>query len=134
MYYFDTCIWLNIFKKEKKFFKDSLRVLKKIEKENSSILVSTIILKEIYFKYESFNEIKTFFKSHDLIQIIKTTNKDYDQARQYEKDNNSKISFYDYLHVAICRRLNLILITRDKDLLNFSKTKIITKSPSQLIS
>ena len=94
--------------KRKKFFTKSLHLFKTIEKENTKIFVSTIILKELYYKCKNFHLLKKFFQSCNSIEIIKTTKEDYKLARQYEKENDYKISFYDYLHIAICKRLNLI--------------------------
>ncbi|MBT4538739.1 hypothetical protein HOI26_00900 [Candidatus Woesearchaeota archaeon] len=45
-----------------------------------------------------------------------------------------KISFYDYLHVAISKRLNIPLITRDKDLIIFAKKHIEVYRPEELIN
>ena len=65
--------------------------------------------------------------------MIKTVPEDYDLARKFEDEEEIKISFYDYLHVAISKRLNIPLITRDKDLITFAKKDIEVYRPEELI-
>jgi len=135
-YYVDACIWLNLFKKEGdetkgvpywKLAKDFL------EKENK-IIISTIVLKELSFKLgDQFQEKLKFFKETNFIEIIKTVPEDYDVARKFEDEEEFKISFYDYLHVAIAKRKNIPLITRDRDLINFADKHIEVYKPEDLI-
>ena len=66
--------------------------------------------------------------------MIKTVPEDYDLARKFEDEEEIKISFYDYLHVAISKRLNIPLITRDKDLITFAKKHIEVYRPEELIN
>ena len=128
--YLDTCIWLNLFKKEKDYWRDT----KKLLEDYKEIYVSTIVLKEMQFVIpKKFLAIKDEFQKDDTIHIIKTTTKDYDMARHFELQHAS-LSFYDYLHVAIAKRLNAILITRDRDLYNFSKNIVSTKFPKELLT
>jgi predicted nucleic acid-binding protein len=134
-HYLDTCIWLNIFKKEKQFYKTSKELIENIKNNNEKIIVSTIVIKEIHHKTKiNFKKILIFFKSQNHIELIKTTEDDYELARKLETTNNYKLSFYDYLHTAIAKRTNTILITRDKDLLNFAKQIINCKNPNELIN
>ncbi|MFC1800816.1 hypothetical protein ACFLYT_02040 [Nanoarchaeota archaeon] len=55
-YYLDTCIWLNLFKKEgdaargTPYWKITEDFIKYIEENNKQIIVSTIVLKELSFK------------------------------------------------------------------------------------
>ena len=66
--------------------------------------------------------------------MIKTVPEDYDLARKFEDEEEIKISFYDYLHVATSKRLNIPLITRDKDLITFAKKHIEVYRPEELIN
>ena len=59
---------------------------------------------------------------------------DYDLARKFENEEEIKLSFYDYLHVAIAKRLNVPLITRDKELIYFAKKHIGVFKPEDLIN
>ncbi len=130
IYYLDTCIWLNIFKKEKKFWKQAYNII-----QNNNLIVSTIVLKELKFTLKNkFNIVLDFFKEDDYIDLIKTTNEDYNLARNFENEDFFKLSFYDYLHVAICVRNKFHLITRDYDLIKFAKKKIKVNKPEDLLN
>ncbi len=72
------------------------------------------------------------FKESDFIKIIKTTTSDYETARKWERIHK-QLSLYDYLHIAIAKRLNATLITRDKKLMKFSKNIVPTCKPEDLI-
>ena len=61
------------------------------------------------------------------------TPEDYELARKWEQEHDS-LSFYDYVHVAIAKRLNVPLITRDEDLTKFAKSYIKVFKPEELIS
>jgi predicted nucleic acid-binding protein len=139
-YYLDTCIWLNLFKKEGdstkgapywKIAKDFLEQIKSDEK----VIVSTIVLKELIFTAgDKFELIKSFFKASEFIEIIKTVPEDYDFARKLENEDRLRISFYDYLHIAIAKRINALLITRDKDLITKANKLIQANKPEELIN
>ncbi len=138
-YYIDSCIWLNLFKKEGDetkgipYWKLAKDFIEQIKDEEDFIIISTITLKELTFKLsERFNEVKQYFQENDFIQIIKTTPEDYEQARQWEQEHRL-LSFYDYLHVAIARRLNLVLITRDRDLIEFAEEYVKVFKPENLL-
>lgn len=140
IYYVDTCIWLNLFKKEgdstkgKPYWEIARDFLDKVAVSNNKILVSTIVLKELSFKVESqFPKILDFLKNSDYIEIIKTTTEDYDFARNLENTEKVKLSFYDYLHIAIAKRLSLHLITRDKDLIVVAKEYVKVNKPEDLM-
>src|SRR3989344_1127804 len=139
-YYVDTNIWLNLFKKEGDYtkgipyWKIAKEFIEKVNEDNDKIIVSTIILKEIYFTVkDKFNLIKRFFKESEFIEIINTMPEDYSLAREWERIDG-KLSFYDYLHTAISKRLSLVLITRDSDLIEFARAHIQVSKPEDLIS
>ena len=139
-YYVDTSVWLNLFKKEGDetkgipFWKSAEDFIAYVEQHEGTIFVSTIVLKESYFKLqEKFQVAKDFFKNHKNIKIIKTTNDDYELARRLEQTHSFKLSFYDFLHIAIAKRLSVPLITRDGDLIEVAKELISVKKPENLI-
>ncbi len=139
-YYVETCIWLNLFKKEGDSIKGipywelAKDFIEQVEKQNNSIIVSTIVLKELYFTARGkFNIIKKFFKDTNYIKIIKTTPEDYNQARKWEQEHGL-LSFYDYIHLAITKRLNIPLITRDRDLIDFAENYVEVFKPEDLIN
>ena len=139
-YYIETCIWLNLFKKEgdpKKgipYWKLAKDFIEQVEGQDEKIVVSTVVLKELYFTAkDKFNRIKKFFKESEYIKIVKTTPEDYELARKWEQEHGA-LSFYDYIHVAIAKRLNIPLITRDEELIEFGKSHIEVFKPEELIS
>lgn len=138
--YLDTCIWLNLFKKEgdstkgTPYWESAEKLIQQLNAKDGTIIVSTIVLKELTFKLEDkFNLAKKFFTEVKSIQIIKTLPEDYNLAREME-DYHGLLSFYDYLHVAIAKRVGAKLITRDNDLILFAKDKIVVLKPEELIS
>lgn len=140
-FYLDTCIWLNLFKKEGDktkgvpYWKSASDFIHRVSKDNNRIIVSTIILKELKFTAEEkFEDIMKFFKDSEFIKIIKTTNEDYDFARRLESDEDYKISFYDYLHIGIVKRLKIPLITRDKDMIKVAEKLVEVNKPEDLLS
>lgn len=139
LHYVDTCIWLNLFKKDGDetkgipYWKLAKDFIEQVEDDKDIIFVSTITLKELTFKLgDKFNEVKQFFQESDFIKIIKTTPEDYNQARTWEQDHQL-LSFYDYLHVAIAKRLNTPLITRDRDLMEFAREHVEVFRPEDLL-
>ena len=136
-YYVESCIWLNLFKKEGDATKGipSWKLAKDFLEDNNKIIVSTIAIKEISFKIpDKMDYVIKFFKDNDNIELIKTKPEDYDLARKFETEDEFKISFYDYLHVAISKRLNIPLITRDNELIQFAKKHVEVFKPEELIN
>ena len=144
LFYLDTCIWLNLFKKEGDSTKGTpyWRIAKDfIEKvifsDDKEIIYSGLILKEIKFKFkndEIFKEKELFFKEEIKFRFVKTAEEDYSFARKLESELMYELSFYDCLHIAICRRLNLVLVTRDADLIRFARRYVHVSKPENLLA
>ena len=139
-YYVDSCIWLNLFKKEGDpakgipYWKLAQDFVKQVEEKGDTIFVSTIVFKELTFKLdEKLGEVKKYFEESEFITTIKTTVEDYSRARRWEQEHK-RLSFYDYLHIAISQRLNIILITRDRELIEFAQKHITVFKPEELLS
>ncbi len=139
-YYLDSCVWLNLFQKEGDatkgipYWQIALNFIENIKNNKNKVYVSTIVLKELYYILgNKFHNVKTYFEQTDFIVIIKTKNEDYNLARKFENEDDFQISFYDYLHVAIARRIDCVFVTRDKDLLDFARNKINANLPEKLI-
>ncbi len=129
-YYIDTSIWLNLFKQEG----DSSKGIPywQIAKEfieramfskDDEIIYSNIILREIKLKLGDCAYIKVyefFFKEPKCVKIDLTSD-DKAIARQLESRYQFEISFYDLIHMVLCKRFNCILVTRDKQLLDVSR-------------
>jgi len=140
-YYVDTNIWLNLFKMEgdpskgKPYWKIAFDFFERVKQKDEVIYVSSIILKELKYKLDAkFDYVTEFFRKSKFIRMIKTKNEDYDFARKLEEETNFKISFLDYLHIAISKRLDVLLITRDRDMIEIAKNYIKVKRPEELVN
>ena len=127
-YYLDTCIWINLFKKEvniitnKEYWKITQIFLDKVLNQNDQIFYSGIILREIQIKLgdDRLKDKSEFFYDLGIIKI-ELIQEDKILARKLESKYNFEISFYDLLHLSICKRLDFILVTRDRQLINIAK-------------
>lgn len=139
-YYVDTCIWLNLFKKEFcrnilywQIAKDFIeRVL--LSGENN-ILYSGIVLRELQIKLSGadYESKRRFFAGEARFVKIEVLNEDKISARQLESDHNFEISFYDFLHIVLAKRMNSILVTRDKKLIHIAVLNgVVSKRPEEL--
>ena len=141
-FYVDTCIWLNLFKKEGDeskgipYWKIAKDFIEKIMFSESIILYSGFILKEMSFKLsdDEFKEKLEFMKKELKIKFIKATEEDYEFARKLESEFDFEISFFDCIHIAISKRMNSTLITRDEELIQNAKKYVDVKKPEELIS
>ena len=129
-YYIDTCIWINIFKKEYDFNKrksigklSKKFIMKIISSESDELFCSGIVLRELQLKLspqeyayaiDSIEEIDRF----NRVEVIEEDKKN---ARKLESRYNFEISFYDLIHLVISKRLSLVLITRDTGLIKAAK-------------
>jgi len=128
-FYVDTNIYLNLWKKEgdatkgTPYWKLAKDFMDKAERENSIIEFSGLILKELEYKLtpEQFKEKSDLLKS--TYQKVEVLEEDYNNARKLESKSRFDISFYDCLHIAVCKRLNLVLVTRDRLMLDFAKSE-----------
>lgn len=142
LYFVDTCIWLNLFKKEGdetkgipywKIAKDFFE--KVIFTEKFEIYYSGFILKELKFIINDDNLFREKLNyMEDEFRFVKATSEDYDFARKLESEFKYEISFFDCTHIAISKRLNCILVTRDKELLGAARKHIKAHKPEELIS
>jgi predicted nucleic acid-binding protein len=142
-FYVDACIWLNLFKKEGdptkgipywKIAEDFIETI--MFSQDKEIIYSGFVLKELKYKLEEsvFKEKVLFFKEEEKIKFVKADEEDYSFARKLESELSYELSFFDCLHIALCKRLNLILITRDDILIQFAKKHIEVQKPEDLLS
>ncbi len=142
-FYVDTCIWLNLFKKEGdpskgvpywKIAQDFIN--KVILSEDCGIIYSNIVLKEIYFNLKNkhqFNQKLFFMKRQRKFKFFIMSPQDYELARKFEIECGRAISFCDCLNTAICKRLGMLLVTRDRALIEFAKNHISVNKPENLL-
>lgn len=139
-FYIDSCIWLNLFKKEEnankgvKYWKIAKDFIEKVMFSNNEIIYTGFVLKELKFKLseDEFNEKTLFFKGEQSFRFVKATDEDYSFAKKLESEFNYEISFFDCAHIAICKRLNFVLVTRDKKLIECAKKHIQVERPENL--
>ena len=142
-FYMDSCIWLNLFKKEGdptkgvpywKIAEDFIETI--MFSQDKEIIYSGFVLKELKYKVEEtvFKEKVLFFKEEEKIKFAKAEEEDYPFARKLESELSYELSFFDCLHIAVCKRLNAILVTRDDILIQFAKKYIEADKPENLLS
>ncbi len=140
-FYIDTCIWLNLFKKEGDatkgipYWKMAEDFIEKVEKLGGLIIISPPILKEIYFNSpDKYSLIKEFFNKKECIKIVKPSEEDYFFARKTESKLDYEVSFLDCIHISISKRIKAILITRDKLLIKYARKYIKVSKPEDLFN
>jgi len=138
MYYFDTCIWLSIFNKNEQNLSNGKNSKRLIElllfEKDKKIYYSGFILRELEHKLkDNFEEKRNYFRNEENLIFVKATPKDYELARALETKYNKKLSFFDFLHIAICKNNKLILITLDKELIRIGKNETKTYSTIELL-
>ena len=102
--------------------------------EDEEIFYSGFVLKELKYKLDedTYNEKLLFFKNEENFRFVKATQEDYSFAQKIESEFQYEISFFDCLHIAVCKRLNLMLITRDEELIKFAKKYIKVEKPENI--
>ena len=142
-YYVDSCIWLNLFKKEgdatkgTPYWKLAEDFLEKVMFSEDNVVYSGFVLKEIRCDLnneELFKEKQKFLEEEPRFSFIKTIPDDYDFGRKLESEFNFEISFLDCMHIAIAKRLRLILVTRDTLLIEKAKKYVLVDKPENLFS
>lgn len=144
-FYVDTCIYLNLFKKElgngegMPFWKTANDFINQVtSSEDKEIIYSGLILNELKFKLNDEKEFKSklsSFKQSAKYRYAKLSPEDYSFARKLERETNYELSFYDCLHIALCKRFNYILVTRDKELLSMAyRYKVKAYKPENLLA
>ncbi|MFH1770677.1 MAG: PIN domain-containing protein [archaeon] len=125
-YYIDTCIYLNLWKKEVRkgisLWKYTSDFFEKVEVTKGTIHYSGFILKELSFQLtekEFKKQIKIFSQNHFKKTFL--SRQEYELARIIEFETNFEISFFDIIHFLLAKKTNSILITRDKKLVSIAK-------------
>lgn len=139
-YYVDSCIYLNLWKKEVDesgniLWKSAKDFFEKIENENSIIYYSGFLLKELMFilnNEDYLNKRELFDNSPNFKKVI-LSQEEYDLARKI-KNYNLDISLYDIIHMLLAKKTSSILITRDKSLMRIAKKySIRVKKPEEIL-
>ncbi len=142
VYYVDSCIWLNLFKKEgdekkgKPYWKIARDFLEMVLCDGGIIYYSRFVLKEIEYVLNDKNLYKEkllFLKKGKSFVYVKSLDEDYFLARRIECETNYVISFFDCLHMATSKRKGAVLVTRDNIFINRAKKYVIAKKPEDLL-
>ncbi len=139
-YYVDSCIYLNLWKKEVDDFGNLLwkfakEFFEKAEDENSIIYYSGFLLKELMFllSTEEYLNKRELFESSPSFKKVMLSSEEYDLARKI-KNENSQISFYDIVHMLLAKKTGSILITRDKLLIEIAKLfSVEARKPEEIL-
>jgi predicted nucleic acid-binding protein len=126
-YYVDTCIWLNLFKKGGDpskgvpYWEIAQEFLRQMLFSRHQIVYSGVVLRELQIKLaENYQKARLYIEGLRLMKIDMTDD-DKIMARGLESQYGFEISFYDLMHITLCKRHNCILITRDKQMTEIAR-------------
>lgn len=143
VYYVDTCIWLNLFKKEGnskrgipywKIAEEFIRSV--ILSSDKKIIYSGIVLRELEIHLEpaTYKEKRMLFQEGYECIKIEVIQEDRVKARKLEAQYGFTISFYDIMHMCIADRIGAIVVTRDNRFIELCKEKNVpVAKPEELI-
>ncbi len=141
-YYVDSCIWLNLFKREGDaskgipYWKITKLFLRRIRScKDAQAVYTAVVLKEIervIDNPEVFKERLRFIKEEKKFMYVECLKEDYDVARKLESESGFRISFTDCINIAVCKRLGAVLVTRDNLLIEFARKYIKVDKPEHL--
>ena len=139
-YYVDSCVYLNLWQKERSklgrpLWKYAKNFFERIEQEKSVIYYSGFLLKELSFilTESEFTKKRLMFESSHNFKRIKLTLNEYELARKIESKDRG-VGFYDIIHMLLSKKTNSILVTRDRALLKLAKKyNIRAKNPEQIL-
>lgn len=132
-YYVDSCIWLNLLNKEQTKVQ-GMPVWKIaelfLEQYKGNIIVSDIVLRETINKT---NNPKCLGIVDKYSEIINIAQEEKDLGREIESTEQYALSFFDCIHIAVCKTRKYTLITRDKGILEKGKAYTIVMKPEDII-
>jgi len=120
LFYIDTSIYLNLWQNEKPFCIYAKHFFEKYT--NSTFFYSGFILKELchILSEEKFKQKQILFKNTPDFKKLMLTSEEFNEARKIESEVNYEISFFDIIHILLARKVNSILIIRDKKMLELA--------------
>ena len=131
-YYVDTCIWLNLFREEHApngvplwLFTEEFII--RAKQEGWEILISSVVLGELSRRLD----LELVHESFQAFTFVETRREDYALASSIEASHF--IGMNDCLHLAISKRMDAVLVTRDKNLLRVAKRFVKAKKPEDLL-
>lgn len=140
LYYLDSSVWINLFKKEEsgklKFWLLAESFINAAANVgNVRIIISPVVIKELTYNLDRkrFALSKKAFNTNKEIAFIRTGDIDYDFARKIEYAEHYAASFFDCLHIAICKRIGAALVSRDYLQIEIARKHIQAGRPEDLI-
>ncbi len=131
-YYVDSCIWLNLLNRERTIIQ-GLPVWKIAEEflkqKKGNIVVSEKIIREISDKIDK-EQVQEMAKYAETVEM---TREEYAFAQESESKEDYNLSFFDCMHIAMCTKKNLILVTRDRELITRGNKYVLTAKPEQFM-
>ncbi|NQU51984.1 MAG: PIN domain-containing protein [Bacteroidetes bacterium] len=139
-YYIDSCIYLNLWKKEidnskAPLWKFAKNLFEKIDEDKSIIYYSGFLLKELMFilSTEEYLSKRELFEASFNFEKVFMSKEEYSSALNI-KNKNNKTSLYDIIHMLLAKKTNSILVTRDKILIQLSKRySVNVRRPEELL-
>ena len=139
-YYVDTCIYVNLWKKEIadngfSYYEIAGKFFDKINREGDLIYYSGYLLKELSFVLGDtlFVENIPFFLYSGNFVKVKFTRDEYERVKEIYSANKG-VSFFDIVHMLLARKNKSTLITRDRELMELCrKFNVLVKTPEQVL-
>ncbi len=125
-YYVDTCIWLNLFKKEGNpakgipYWRLARDFVENILMSSEDIIIySDIVAREIQIclRGSALEKAMRFLTGTTKFVGVAVADADKAAARKLESKYCFDISFYDCVHISIAKHRGFVLVTRDEKLL-----------------
>ena len=140
-FYVDTCVYLNLWKKEVEKKGNPLwliaeRFFEKTKRDNSIIYYSGFLLKELMFilNTEEYLSKRELFDSSPRFKKTILSKEEYREAQKLKNISASDISFFDILNIFSAKKTRSILITRDKEIIELARTlDVEVKKPEEVL-
>jgi predicted nucleic acid-binding protein len=141
-FYVDTCVYLNLWKKEKSFilgkpfWVHAKNFFDYAYRHELIIYYSGFLLKELHYKLtnEEFVKKRAFIESSENFLRVNLSQEEYKKADEITKRLSSGISFFDVAHLILARKTQSVFVTRDKQLLEIAeKFGVVAKKPEELV-
>jgi len=141
-YYVDTCVYMNLWKKEVDENKKPLWLLAKeffelAESRGSTIFYSGFVLKELLFLISTDDYLKKreFFEDNKLFKKVILNEEEYKKAQHIKNKNQDNCSLFYIIHIILSKKTDSILVTQDKELMTLAKIfGVIAKTPQEIIN
>lgn len=140
-FYIDSCIYLNIWKKEVGFkgeilWEDSKKLLEILRDKKIKVIYSGFMLKELMFLLDSelYLSKVSLFESQENFKKCFLSKEELTKAKSLA-NQNTLIGLYDAIHIILAKKTNSVLVSRDKGLLSIAeKENVNTLTPKQAIN